>query len=174
MRRLFLFLLASLCLHLLILVPFFLFRNPLPLSGGGEVSIEIVGDDARGSQLAGPAEAGRQVGTAIRSQPTASGERRAITGSGTTDGTDPLLAEIRARIEQAKRYPLLARRSEIEGIALIGFQIDASGQPESVRLKSSSGHPMLDDEALATIQRAAPFPPYSKPLEIGIRFELKP
>ena len=95
MKRLFLFFLASLCLHLLILVPFFLFRNPLPLSGGGDdgVMIEIVGDNGIGEQ---------RVASKFSSQ------KASVPGlgSGPAGGADPLLAEIRARIERAKRYIL--------------------------------------------------------------------
>lgn len=173
MKRLSLALIVSLVIHILLLSTFFLAFKKSPLAGGeegtGEVSVEIVGDNGPGERL----EPGWRQAAGAR---LAADQRDSVPGlgSGPSGGTDPLLAEIRARIERAKRYPMLARRSEIEGVALVSFQINASGQPESVHLKSSSGQPVLDDEALATIQRAAPFPPYSKPLEIGIRFELKP
>lgn len=83
-----------------------------------------------------------------------------------------ILAEIRARIERAKRYPLMARRMNLEGVSHVRFAIDASGQPQGLALKSSSGSSVLDEEALSTIRRAAPFPAYGEPLEIGIRFEI--
>ncbi|HSA59300.1 MAG TPA: energy transducer TonB [bacterium] len=92
-------------------------------------------------------------------------------GSGAGGGSS-ILAEIRARIERAKRYPLMARRMNIEGVSRVRFAIDASGQPQGLALKSSSGSPVLDEEALSTIRRAAPFPAYDEDLEIGIRFEI--
>lgn len=95
-------------------------------------------------------------------------------GSGSGGGTNAVLAQIRAKIERAKRYPMAARRMNMQGVAQVHFAINPEGQPSGLALKTSSGYPLLDDEALATIRRAAPFPSYSEPLEIGIRFEIAP
>lgn len=95
-------------------------------------------------------------------------------GSGVGGGPSSVLAQIRARIEHAKRYPLMARRMNMEGVSFVRFEIDGDGRPQGLSLKSSSGFSVLDQEALATIRRAAPFPIYGEPLEIGIRFEIEP
>ena len=92
-------------------------------------------------------------------------------GSG-AGGTSAVLAQIHARIERAKRYPMVARKMQIEGVSFVRFAIDAGGQPQGLALKSSSGSSVLDEEALATIKRAAPYPTYPEALEIGIRFEI--
>ena len=84
------------------------------------------------------------------------------------------MAEISKKIERSKRYPLLARKSGIEGRSLVRFQIGDAGQAEGIGIKDSSGSLLLDGEAVETIRRAAPFPPYKDPLEIWIRFDLNP
>jgi protein TonB len=66
----------------------------------------------------------------------------------------------------------MARRMNIEGVSQVRFAIDAAGQPQGLSLKSSSGSTVLDEEALSTIRRAAPYPAYEEPLEIGIRFKI--
>ena len=89
-----------------------------------------------------------------------------------SSGDDPLLAEIRKRIEYAKRYPLLARKMGQQGRVFVRFSINEKGEPQGLELKQSSTFPALDEEALATIRRGAPYPPYPDPLELWIHFEL--
>ena len=100
---------------------------------------------------------------------TGEGEGRGP-GSGPT-GQDPLLGEIRRRIDEAKRYPLLASRSGVGGSVGIEFRIDLKGQPAEIRIAQSSGHPILDEEAVETIRRAAPFPSYKGKLPVTLRFD---
>lgn len=162
----------------------------LPLSGGGSggsVFVEIVGDGGMGgarnmvqesekspqySKKSAEKNAKKSGSPSIAMAGPGAGSGGPGTGSGPSGGTNPVLAEIRARIERAKRYPLLLRQSGVQGVAHVGFRINAEGRPEAVSLKSSSGSSALDEEALATIRRAAPFPLYPDALNIGIRFEL--
>lgn len=107
--------------------------------------------------------------------PAGEGQGPGPAGPGSGEGgTNTALAQIRSKIERAKRYPVMARRMNIEGVSQVSFAIDASGQPQGLTLKVSSGSSVLDDEALSTIRRAAPFPAYGDTLEIGIRFEIAP
>ncbi|HWG04736.1 MAG TPA: energy transducer TonB [Beijerinckiaceae bacterium] len=62
-----------------------------------------------------------------------------------------------ARIERSKRYPIEAR--DRFGTVRVAFAIDRNGRLITSRIVASSGSAILDDEALATIQRAVPFPP---------------
>ncbi len=62
-----------------------------------------------------------------------------------------------ARIERFKRYP--ARAAGRFGVARIVFTIDRQGRLTDVRMVGSTGSAALDDEAIATVRRAAPFPP---------------
>jgi len=94
-------------------------------------------------------------------------------GSGEEGGTNSILADIRSRIERAKRYPVMARKMNMEGDSYVRFAIDSGGQPKDISLKTSSGYPVLDEEALATIRRAAPYPAYGEALVIGIRFHIE-
>ena len=94
-------------------------------------------------------------------------------GAGPADGAlNPVLIEIRRRIERAKRYPHLAEQSGFEGKSLVHFKINDQGRPENVFLKTSSGFEVLDQEALDTIRRAAPYPVYPNDLDIWIHFEM--
>jgi protein TonB len=64
-----------------------------------------------------------------------------------------------ARLRRALRYPSQARSRRLNGTVLVQFVVGRSGDVGSVRLAASSGSPILDKAALATVQRAAPFPP---------------
>jgi TonB family protein len=81
-------------------------------------------------------------------------------------GGDPTLftkylGELRARLEKSKVNP----RSRQSGTVLLRFTIDASGQVLSREVAMSSGSRLLDDAAMAALDRAAPFP--SMPQEAG-------
>jgi TonB family protein len=95
-------------------------------------------------------------------------------GTPSSDSIDiPLgyLIAIRDRLEQAKRYPWMARVRGLEGTSLIRFKIGMRGTVDEVGIIRSSAHKVLDDAAIETVQRAAPFP--SLPEELNAdRIEL--
>jgi protein TonB len=70
------------------------------------------------------------------------------------------------RIEQGKRYPLLAQMRDMRGVVVVGFTIQAGGEATSLELIRSSQEGLLDQEALDTIRRVSPFPPL--PMESGL------
>lgn len=72
---------------------------------------------------------------------------------------------VKQRIEDARRYPLWARKQGIEGITRLYFTVLPQGLARDIRMVHSSGSSILDQEAVATVQRAGPFPPIPK--EIG-------
>lgn len=84
---------------------------------------------------------------------------------------DPATA-IRSAIERALLYPPIARKRYMEGKVVVRFSIDEKGIPSSVQIVESSGHPMLDDEAIRTVARAAPLPATQRSVEIPINFKL--
>jgi len=92
-------------------------------------------------------------------------------GSGRS-GSDPVLARILSTIELNKLYPYAARRAGLSGRVLVRFLIDEKGAPVEVELLRSSGVPILDEEAVATIRRGS-YPRFGGPLPVWIRFELK-
>jgi len=63
------------------------------------------------------------------------------------------------RLRQAKRYPADARRARLHGTAVVSFTVSKSGGVSGIRLVRSSGHPILDQAALAMVRRASPMPP---------------
>jgi protein TonB len=98
------------------------------------------------------------------------------TGSGPflgAGGGSKILAEIRRKIERSKRYPPLARVHQIEGIVSLSFSIESTGEVKDLQMIRSSGSPILDEEALATVKRAAPLPYYPSPIRISLKFSLE-
>lgn len=67
-------------------------------------------------------------------------------------------AQVLARLREARRYPTAARARRQEGVAQVRFTLDARGRVLDASLVRSSGHAVLDREALDTVRRAAPLP----------------
>ena len=65
--------------------------------------------------------------------------------------------ELVARLERSKHYPRAA--SGRSGVASLWFRIDHGGRLLDSHIVKSSGSAALDAETLATVRRAAPFPP---------------
>jgi protein TonB len=65
---------------------------------------------------------------------------------------------IKQRIQQARKYPADARKNGIEGGVEMAFTVMKQGGLKDVQITGASGHALLDEEALATIRRASPFP----------------
>ena len=80
---------------------------------------------------------------------------------GDTTAHTAYLGTLRSHIEKNKVNP----RTEIIGTAVIRFTVDASGGLSARRITKSSGSKVLDDAALASIEKAAPFPPIPRNLE---------
>ena len=68
-------------------------------------------------------------------------------------------AAVAGRLQGAKRYPESARARGASGVVVVAFSLDGSGHLVSVNVARSSGQSDLDAEAIATVRRAAPFPP---------------
>ncbi len=82
------------------------------------------------------------------------------------------LDSVLIRLNQFKRYPPIARRRGVTGVAKVRFTILADGHLESVELVASSGSSRLDREALRMFYRASPFAPL--PHRLGKnRFDLQ-
>ena len=58
------------------------------------------------------------------------------------------------------RQHIINPRTRIIGTTVVRFKVDAAGQLLSREVLKSSGSKRLDDAAMATIDRAAPFPPF--------------
>jgi len=88
--------------------------------------------------------------------------------------------QIVALIERHKRYPAAAQARHEQGIAQVLFALDRVGHVLESRVVRSSGVASLDEEALALLRRAQPFPapPAEFPGErvtvtLPLRFNLK-
>jgi periplasmic protein TonB len=66
--------------------------------------------------------------------------------------------QIVALIERNKRYPAKAESRGQQGVARVFFSLDRQGQVIDSRVVTSSGVTALDEEALALLRRAQPFP----------------
>lgn len=103
--------------------------------------------------------------TALPAPPTASG-----IGRGASPADANYHGLIAAHLARHKQYPAEARASRSEGTASIAFAIDGGGRVMSVRLVRSSGVAALDQESLAMVRRASPFPapPGRKPMRFTV------
>ena len=86
---------------------------------------------------------------------------------------------VRIKIESKKKYPVSARKRQIEGAVEVGFVIENDGQISSVEVVAASRYPDLNQAALNAVKSAAPFPRlpsglFSGPLKMTIKimFEL--
>jgi protein TonB len=88
--------------------------------------------------------------------------------------------QIVALLERNKRYPPAAQSRHEHGIAQVFFSLDRQGRVLDSRIVRSAGAAVLDEEALALLNRAQPFPPPPPELAgerinltVPIRFNLK-
>jgi len=58
-----------------------------------------------------------------------------------------------------QRYPRLAQIRQWQGSTLLQLELAADGQLQSVRVLSSSGHEILDQQAIDMVRAAVPLPP---------------
>ncbi|MBY0531082.1 MAG: energy transducer TonB [Xanthobacteraceae bacterium] len=89
-------------------------------------------------------------------------------------------AIVLAHLQQFRVYPEQARAAKITGVSTVRFTLGASGNVISVSLAGTSGTGILDQAALAMVQRASPFPPIPPSLGRGsmtfaapVRFNLR-
>ena len=86
--------------------------------------------------------------------------------------TGSFYALIRAAIEKAKTYPLIARKRGVEGTVLVSFKIDVKGLPQNIMIVKSSGYQILDDEVQKMLGKASPFPELNGEIVMPITFKL--
>ncbi len=149
---------------------------PLPEGGSpaqGEAQQERSDSDEHGrvpdaGDGRGPLETGSAL--ALGSPPPGDGGNGDDDGQATmTDSPEgaPALAgtevqAFRARllqhIERYRRYPPEARAAGHEGVVRVHFVMDRSGKVLDAWIELSSGSPLLDEEAVAAVRRAAPLP----------------
>ncbi len=67
--------------------------------------------------------------------------------------------KIAVQLERHKNYPVSAQARRETGVTTVAFTIDREGKVVASRIVRSSGFESLDQETIATVRRAAPFPP---------------
>ena len=87
---------------------------------------------------------------------------------------------VKRTLDRNKTYPARALRYEEEGNVMITFQILKTGALTELRIKSSSGFPSLDRQAMQIVQKSSPFkhfPPdlteNSLTIEVPMEFKLR-
>ncbi len=119
----------------------------------------------RGRGREGDLAAGNAVGTRGKAAPKGEISEEGGGGAHLTALNAPEIqyisyfASIKRKIELIWQYPQEAAAAGIQGDLLIDFVIGRNGALESLRLLQGSGYKILDDEALASIRKAAPYNP---------------
>ena len=85
-----------------------------------------------------------------------------------------------AQLQRAKRYPSGPESRREQGVVTLSFSLSRAGQVLSRSIARSSGHSELDQEVLAMVMRAQPFPAFPAGmtqarvnLAVPIRFSLR-
>lgn len=79
--------------------------------------------------------------------------------------------QLMSHLNRFKRYPDAARARGLRGVTNVAFTIDRSGRVMAAQVAQGSGSTLLDDEAIAIIQRSSPMP--APPLDTpGETFDL--
>ena len=88
--------------------------------------------------------------------PAGAGQNGSNGGGGSAD-TASWERQVSRRLAGALRYPRAANGER--GEVVVRFTVAAQGGASGMQVVRSSGHPVLDQAALDTVSRAAPFPP---------------
>ncbi|MGD1868870.1 MAG: TonB family protein [Neomegalonema sp.] len=86
-------------------------------------------------------------------------------GGGEPGAQQNYMAQVAALLSKNKRYPRRARSRGQEGVGALFFIIDSRGRVVERELRSSTGHPLLDQEIMHMLKRSAPFP--AIPSDVG-------
>lgn len=65
---------------------------------------------------------------------------------------------LRAHLERHKRYPSTAQLRRQQGVSTVRFTMTRDGKVTMARLERAAGYTLLDEEALALLERAQPLP----------------
>lgn len=120
-----------------------------PAQTHAERSTGSGGRDSRDARR-GASDGGRTASTASR------GAARVDQAGNAAASNYP--GKILARLRRALRYPREARRERLRGEVRVAFTVSRNGAVGAIRVVRSSGSPILDQAAVETVRRAAPFP----------------
>lgn len=89
------------------------------------------------------------------------------------------IEEVKARLNQVKRYPRIARIQGLEGTTHVRFRIMPGGEADEIEVVRSSRSELLDQEAVANVKRVKGFPrppeefPQGILVQVPMVFQLK-
>lgn len=89
---------------------------------------------------------------------------------------DDHLSAIRTILIKNRKYPPHAVRLKQEGDVKVSFRLRQNGEVEEIRIVGSSGYEILDDDAVALIQKSAayfPKPPKTVRITVPLNYSLK-
>jgi periplasmic protein TonB len=188
-RSLYVFLIASVLIHaLLLLMPFASAVVPkVPTSHNRLIAVELLVPELKAENIRPERKAGMPPAPLIKAPkkvPAHTIEKRS-TASKESSHTQPreatvsldrmsdsdvqyrsYLGHLRSKIGAVWEYPPAARDKGLNGVVTVRFTIARNGRLEALSVKSKSPYLLLDDEALRTIRAAAPFLPF--PSEFSI------
>jgi protein TonB len=103
-------------------------------------------------------------------------EEKKASGTKQTGGDTTAASAYRGKLYQHLEKKKVNPRSREAGTVVVRFTVDSSGQVVSREVTASSGSKMLDDAAVASIDKAAPFPPMpgeiaSAPMVVSVPFK---
>ena len=79
-------------------------------------------------------------------------------GRGRSDVSSNYDGLVATHLQRYKQYPAAARKARSRGVATVSFTVDESGRVTSVELAQTSGIGAFDQEVVAMVRRASPFP----------------
>lgn len=74
---------------------------------------------------------------------------------------------IKKQIARVRSYPEAAKEHFLKGKASVQFTLLKDGSVEDIKILKSTGHNILDENAMRTIKTAAPFNPFPKRIEMS-------
>jgi protein TonB len=82
---------------------------------------------------------------------------------------------IKKIIQQNLTYPHAAKRAGLSGVVTVTFMVLENGRVDHINILKSSGHSVLDSNAIKTIQDVSPFPkpPVKALLQMPIVYQLE-
>ncbi len=98
-------------------------------------------------------------------------------GHGRSDVSSNYNGLVAAHLQRYKQYPAAVRTARSQGTATVSFTIDEFGRVTSVRLAQASGTSAFDQEVVAMVRRASPFPQppdrHRREFTVPVRFSLR-
>ena len=80
----------------------------------------------------------------------AEAEQRKKALNGLRDG---YIDAVRQEIEKNKKYPLISKSKNEEGVVFLSFRIDKNGKIDNLKVLKSSGFEKLDEAAIKAVQK---------------------